>query len=170
MSGTKPAVSTCFKDIEKQLHGLIDQLHERRKITNEEIGVDGEPSAGLYGRLFFELLAEDSSNYGIYVIDQPEDQISQMAIKEHVLDAFKRMSGNRQVIMITHNPQFVVNLDVDNVVAFSRDEDSGSLVVRSGALEYEGENYKMLDIVANTVEGGADVVRKRLKRYGSERN
>ena len=170
VSGTKPAVSTCFKDIEKQLHGLIDQLHERRKITNEEIGVDGEPSAGLYGRLFFELLAEDSSNYGVYVIDQPEDQISQMAIKEHVLDAFKRMSRNRQVIMITHNPQFVVNLDVDNVVAFSRDEDSGSLVVRSGALEYEGENYKMLDIVANTVEGGADVVRKRLKRYGSERN
>lgn len=170
VSGTKPAVSTCFKDIEKQLHGLIDQLHERRKITNEDIGVDGEPSAGLYGRLFFELLAEDSSNYGVYIIDQPEDQISQTAIKEHVLDAFKRMSGNRQVIMITHNPQFVVNLDVDNVVAFSRDEDSGSLVVRSGALEYEGENYRMLDIVANTVEGGADVVRKRLKRYGSERN
>lgn len=170
VSSSKPAISTCFKDIEAQLHSSIDQLDERRKITNEAIGIDNEPSAGLYGRLYFELLAEDDSNYGVYVIDQPEDQISQMAIKEHVLDAFKRMSENRQVIMITHNPQFVVNLDVDNVIAFSRDEETGSLVVRSGALEYEGEGYKMLDIVANTVEGGADVVRKRLKRYGSERD
>lgn len=41
---------------------------------------------------------------GVYVIDQPEDQISQVAIKKHVLDAFKRMSANRQVLMITHNP------------------------------------------------------------------
>lgn len=170
VSNSKPSISTCFKDIEAQLHSSIDQLSERRKITNEEIGIDNEPSAGLYGRLYFELLAEDDSNYGVYVIDQPEDQISQMAIKEHVLNAFKRMSDNRQVIMITHNPQFVVNLDVDNVIAFSRDEETGLLIVRSGALEYEGEGYKMLDIVANTVEGGADVVRKRLKRYGSERD
>ncbi len=53
---------------------------------------------------------------GVYVIDQPEDQISQVAIKKHVLGAFKRMSANRQVLMITHNPLFVVNLDVDNVI------------------------------------------------------
>lgn len=44
----------------------------------------------------------------------------------------------------------------------------GIIDVKSGALEYECDDYKVLDLVAKTVEGGADVVRKRLKRYGSE--
>lgn len=169
VSGEKPKNTMCYTTLRKQLDELVDQIRERRKITNEEIGIEGEPSAGLYGRLYFELLAENDSNLGVYVIDQPEDQISQMAIKERVLDAFKRMSRNRQIIMITHNPQFVVNLDVDNVIAFERDSNK-RLTVRSGALEYECDQYRILDIVAKTVEGGADVVRKRLRRYGSENN
>ena len=117
--------------------------------------------------MYFDLLAEEDTKTGVYVIDQPEDQISQVAIKEHVLDAFKRMGANRQVLMITHNPLFVVNLDVDNVIVLGRGEDE-KIDVRSGALEYECEDYEILDLVAKTVEGGADVVRKRLKRYGSE--
>lgn len=170
VTGDKPKPTKCYSAIQKKFDDLIDDLIEKRKITNDEIGIEGEPSPGLYGRLYFELLAEDDADFGMYIVDQPEDQISQMAIKERVLDAFKRMSGNRQILMITHNPQFVVNLDADNVIAFERDEDTGKIAVKSGALEYEGDGYSILDIVANTVEGGADVVRKRLKRYGSERN
>ncbi len=170
VTGEKPQLTKCYAELQKKFDDLIDGIDEKRKITNEEIGVEGEPSPGLYGRLYFELLAEDDADFGMYIVDQPEDQISQMAIKERVIDAFKRMSANRQILMITHNPQFVVNLDVDNVIAFERDEDTGKVAVKSGALEYEGDGYSILDIVANTVEGGADVVRKRLKRYGSERN
>lgn len=170
VTGEKPQLTKCYTEIRKKFDELIDGIDEKRKITNEEIGLEGEPSPGLYGRLYFELLAEDDADFGMYIVDQPEDQISQMAIKERVLDAFKRMSANRQILMITHNPQFVVNLDVDNVIAFERDGDTGKIAVKSGALEYEGDDYSILDIVANTVEGGADVVRKRLKRYGSERN
>lgn len=70
--------------------------------------------------------------------------------------------------MITHNPLFVVNLDVDNVIVLGRNSKDGKIDIKSGALEYECDNYKMLDLVAKTVEGGADVVRKRLKRYSSE--
>lgn len=170
ISNTKPSIEECFSHIEKKLREMVDSIHESLKITNAAIGIESKPSPGLYGRLYFDLLAEDDSNFGIYFIDQPEDQISQMAIKERVLDAFKRMSANRQILMITHNPQFVVNLDVDNVIAFGRDEETNTISIKSGALEYENNDYKMLDIVANTVEGGADVVRKCLKRYGSEDN
>lgn len=77
------------------------------------------------------------------------------------------MAERRQVILVTHNPQFVVNLDVDNVIAIKKDE-SGPLKFYTGALEYECDEYEILGVVANTVEGGADVVRKRLKRYGSK--
>jgi len=167
VTGSKPSLTTCYKEIREKLYAVVDCISERRKITNKSIGIDAEPSPGLYGTLYFDLLAEEDAKMGVYVIDQPEDQISQVAIKKHVLDAFKRMSANRQVLMITHNPLFVVNLDVDNVIVLARGED-GKIDVKSGALEYECDDYKVLDLVAKTVEGGADVVRKRLKRYGSE--
>lgn len=167
VTGEKPSMATCYDQIRNKLHAVVDRVTERRKITNKSIGIDAEPSPGLYGTLYFDLLAEEDTKSGVYIIDQPEDQISQVAIKEHVLGAFKRMSANRQVLMITHNPLFVVNLDVDNVVVLARGQD-GKIDVKSGALEYECDDYKVLDLVAKTVEGGADVVRKRLKRYGSE--
>lgn len=167
VTGEKPSMATCYEQIRSKLHAVVDRVTERRKITNKSIGIDAEPSPGLYGTLYFDLLAEEDAKTGVYVIDQPEDQISQVAIKKHVLGAFKRMSANRQVLMITHNPLFVVNLDVDNVIVLARGED-GRIDVKSGALEYECDDYKVLDLVAKTVEGGADVVRKRLKRYGSE--
>ena len=167
VTGGKPSMATCYDQIRNKLHAVVDRVTERRKITNKSIGIDAEPSPGLYGTLYFDLLAEEDTKSGVYIIDQPEDQISQVAIKEHVLGAFKRMSANRQVLMITHNPLFVVNLDVDNVIVLARGQD-GKIDVKSGALEYECDDYKVLDLVAKTVEGGADVVRKRLKRYGSE--
>lgn len=167
VTGEKPSMATCYDQIRNKFHAVVDRVTERRKITNKSIGIDAEPSPGLYGTLYFDLLAEEDTKSGFYIIDQPEDQISQVAIKKHVLGAFKRMSANRQVLMITHNPLFVVNLDVDNVIVLVRGQD-GKIDVKSGALEYECDDYKVLDLVAKTVEGGADVVRKRLKRYGSE--
>lgn len=167
VTGEKPSMATCYDQIRNKLHAVVDRITERRKITNKSIGIDAEPSPGLYGTLYFDLLAEEDTKSGVYIIDQPEDQISQVAIKEHVLGAFKRMSANRQILMITHSPLFVVNLDVDNVIVLARGQD-GEIDVKSGALEYECDDYKVLDLVAKTVEGGAEVVRKRLKRYGSE--
>ena len=99
----------------------------------------------------------------MYIIDQPEDNISQKSIREYLLDRFKVMGENRQVLIVTHNPQFIVNLDVDNVIYLGREGDG--LVVQSGALEYRDEEYNILDIISNHVEGGLETLRRRWKRY-----
>lgn len=67
------------------------------------------------------------------------------------------------MILITHNPQFIVNLDVDNVIFIGKSEDKLSIL--SGALEYECADYNMLDIVAENIEGGLDTIQRRMKRY-----
>ena len=120
-------------------------------------------SDGLNMRIYFNILSTYNKKQGVYLIDQPEDDISQRSIKDFVLDDFKRMSKNRQVIIVTHNPQFVVNLDADNVIHFSKH--NNEFEIENGALEFENEQYKMLDIVANTLEGGVETIRKRWKRY-----
>ena len=73
-------------------------------------------------KIYFDLLSYENDHKGIYLIDQPEDNISQKAIHEYLLKRFKVMGERRQVIIVTHNPQFIVNLDVDNVVFLGKDE------------------------------------------------
>ena len=43
-------------------------------------------------------------------------------------------------------------------------------MVQSGALEYECEDYKILDIVAKNIDGGLDSIQKRWKRYEKVNN
>lgn len=135
----------------------------RNTIVEEDMDVYDEVSSGFDAQMYFTLLCGETRDKGIYIIDQPEDHISQKAIKEKVLDQFRRMGLQRQVIMVTHNPQFIVNLDVDNVIYLSRDDEK--FIIQSGALEYEEENYSILRIVADNIEGGLQTIQGRMKRY-----
>lgn len=120
-------------------------------------------SEGFNARIYFTLMADEQLGRGAYIVDQPEDQISQKSIKSSVLEDFRHIAQARQVILITHNPQFIVNLDVDNVVYLSKQDDT--LSIKSGALEYEENDYRMIDIVADNIEGGLETIRRRMKRY-----
>ena len=148
-------------------NALLELIEEDLKPKNAIIyqGMDkyAEMSSGLDAKIYFDLLSYETSRDGIYIIDQPEDNISQSAIRDYLLDRFKTMGENRQVIMVTHNPQFVVNLDVDNLIFLSKTD--GTLKVQSGALEYTCEDYSVLDIVAQNIDGGLDSIKKRWKRY-----
>ena len=135
----------------------------RRTIVENKMDVYEEVSAGFDAQMYFTLLSGEIRDKGIYIIDQPEDHISQKAIKEKVLDQFRRMGQQRQVIMVTHNPQFIVNLDADNVIYLFKNNEKFD--VYSGALEYENEEYSILKIVADNIEGGLQTIQGRLKRY-----
>lgn len=142
---------------------LDDDFKPCKAIIENGKNIYTDLSAGFNSRIYFKLLSGEDKNKGIYLIDQPEDHISPKAIKEEVLEQFRNMSKRRQVIMVTHNPQFIVNLDVDNVIFLSKK--NGEISVQSGALEYEDENYSILKIVADNIDGGTETIQKRVKRY-----
>lgn len=146
---------------------VTDKIDEDFKVRNtiveNNMEVYQEVSAGFDSQMYFTLLSGETRDKGIYIIDQPEDHISQKAIKEKVLDQFRRMGQHRQVLMVTHNPQFIVNLDVDNVIYLCKE--NNEFKIKSGALEYQNEEYSILDIVADNIEGGLLTIQGRLKRY-----
>ena len=133
-----------------------------KAITENGKDVYTDLSAGFNSRIYFKLLSGEEKNKGIYIIDQPEDHISQKAIKEDVLEQFRNMAKRRQIIMVTHNPQFIVNLDVDNVIFLSKEKE---VMIQSGALEYEDDEYSILKIVADNIDGGIYTIQQRVKRY-----
>lgn len=150
--------------LKERLDSALDaKLKPVKAIIREDDDVYNELSQGYNAQMYFALMADRSVGNGIYIVDQPEDQISQRAIKESVLGEFRDIASSRQVILITHNPQFIVNLDVDNVIFIGKKD--GRLYIRSGALEYEAPDYSMLQTVAENIEGGLDTIQRRMKRY-----
>lgn len=147
-----------------KINGKMDEEFKiRNSIIKNNQDIYDELSDGFNAQIYFGILTGEERNKGIYIIDQPEDHISQKAIKDTVLEQFRRMGRYRQVIMVTHNPQFIVNLDVDNVIFLSKDEEG--IKVQSGALEYEVPDCNILEIVANNIDGGLETIKKRMKRY-----
>ena len=154
--------------IEGYRNKIIQNIEEEFKFKNaiiskEEKDLTKEMSAGFNSKIYFQILAYQDKAEGIYIIDQPEDDISPTAIKNFLLDDFKEMSKHRQVIIITHNPQFIVNLDVDNVIFISKSD--GKINIDYGSLEYEDSTVNILDIISKNIDGGIDTINERWKRY-----
>lgn len=108
-----------------------------------------------------------SGEHKVFVVDQPEDNISNARVASDLIKHFNRLRKNAQVIMVTHNPLLVVNQDVDNVIVLGREDNHPSVV--AGCLESEAEDGgTVLDLVAEIMDGGRDAIRRRLKAYGQE--
>lgn len=153
-------------NLKKELDKEIDNCFSVDKAINDasDKDVTKELSSGFNSRIYFDLISNQTDDNRIYIIDQPEDDVSQPSIKKNILGDFYDMSKNRQVIIITHNPQFIVNLDVDNVIFIGKDEND-KIYIQNGALEYCDNDYDILKIVADNIEGGIDSINERWKRY-----
>lgn len=159
-----PDTDDALEGLKKKMAAKLDEDFKiRRTIIEDNNDVYEKLSDGFNSRIYFRLLTGEEKNRGIYIIDQPEDHISQKAIKDEVLEQFRRMAKKRQIIMVTHNPQFIVNLDVDNVIYLQ--DNQGELEVYSGALEYEDEESNILKIVAENIDGGLLTIKQRMRRY-----
>ena len=153
----------------KVLEKLKEDLTSYPAIINSKDKLETDYSDGINSQIYFDILCGDKYASGIYLIDQPEDDVSPNAIKDYLLDNFKLMSKTRQIILVTHNPQFVVNLDADNVIVLTKD-DKKQLKISSGALEYEDFTTNIIQSVADTLDGGIESIRKRWKKYAKNNN
>lgn len=153
-------------NLKNELDKEIDNYFSIDKAINDasDKDVTKELSSGFNSKIYFDLISNQTDDNRIYIIDQPEDDVSQPSIKKNILGDFYDMSKNRQVIIITHNPQFIVNLDVDNVIFIGKDK-TDKIYIQNGALEYCDKDYDILKIVADNIEGGIDSINERWKRY-----
>ena len=113
-------------------------------------------------------IQETDEDYNILIIDQPEDDINPSRIKSYLNSYLGSIRDEKQVILVTHSPLLVVNLDVDNVIYLTKKNDV--IEVKNGALEYEDDNYSILNLVKENLDGGYEAIERRLKAYGQDKN
>ena len=156
---TSPTLRIIYYKVQELLK---EDLSQKEAILLNGNDIYQRLSSGLNSTIYFELMSNDKKS-GIYIVDQPEDDVSQTSIKKNIIKYFKNMSNNHQIILITHNPQFVVNLDVDNVIHIY--EKNKEINIDFGALEYQDDSTDILQSVSNNLDGGIQSIRKRWKRY-----
>lgn len=103
------------------------------------------------------------------IVDQPDENLDNESIYELLTAYFKTAKKRRQIILITHNPNLVVNSDSEQViVATAERRESGlpHITYSSGAMENNRpEDEGIRQKVCRILEGGSDAFRKRERRY-----
>jgi len=94
------------------------------------------------------------------VLDQPEDDLDNHLIYDLVVRQIRANKQHRQLIIVTHNPNIVVNGDAEMIYAL--DFNSQCFISQSGSLQ----NQKMRDEVCSVMEGGEDAFERRYQRLG----
>ena len=95
------------------------------------------------------------------VLDQPEDDLDNHLIYDLVVRQIRENKFRRQIIVVTHNPNIVVNGDAEMIHALAFD--GGQCVVKqSGSLQEEA----IRDEVCRVMEGGREAFRRRYRRLG----
>lgn len=93
------------------------------------------------------------------VLDQPEDDLDNQVISELIVAQLRQIKTRRQVIVVTHNANIVVNGDAELVV---------SLVTGTGQTHVETvgglQEEKVRGVVGRVMEGGLEALERRYRR------
>ena len=145
---------------------LYEVEHVRLSYGLKYNGVELEKlSPGTKGIVLLILyLGMDVADTRPLIVDQPDENLDNESIYELLTEYFKTAKKRRQIILITHNPNLVVNADSEQVIvaaAERRENGFPHIMYQSGPLEDRGIRQQ----VCRILEGGLDAFRKRERRY-----
>jgi hypothetical protein len=145
---------------------LYDTSHVKVSYNLRYDGVAIEQlSPGTRGIVLLLLyVAVDTEDDRPLIIDQPEENLDPKSIYEDLVERFKAARLRRQIIIITHNANLVVNTDADQVIVARcgphRPGYLPELSYQSGGLE----NPAIRKEVCEILEGGETAFKERAKR------
>lgn len=117
-------------------------------------------SPGTRTNILLEYIVHRDTNSPL-LIDQPEDNVDNQTIYGQIKDWFVTLKNKRQVIVVTHDANIVINADAENIILATQNQD-GSFSYEYGALE----SGNMLEEASVILDGGVEAVRRRLMKYG----
>ena len=139
-------------------------------------------SSGKQAFVILKLLLDFSDKKNPILIDQPEDSLDNRAIYNELVTYIIRKKKERQIILVTHNPNVVVSSDTENVIVAnqqgndSKNDNGCRFQYVSGALENttpKDDDYKYIlksqgsrEHVCEILEGGEAAFIKREQKYG----
>ena len=143
----------------------------------------GEMSTGKASFVILMLIIGLSKSKSPILIDQPEDNLDNRSVSENIISYLRNKKIERQIILVTHNANIVVNADAENVIVANQkgqndketssiykfDYINGAIENTFAKIEAETDLLKSMGIkehIADIVEGGKEAFKNREKKYG----
>lgn len=141
-----------------------DHISVRYEILYDGIDIR-KLSPGTRGIVLLLLyLALDDADDRPLIIDQPEENLDPKSVFDELVSLFIAAKAKRQVIMVTHNANLVINSDADQIIVAdsipSSDGGLPSFNYVAGGLEDVTVRMAVCDIL----EGGEKAFRERARR------
>jgi len=138
-------------------------------------------SQGKKSFVILKLLLEFSDDKKPVLIDQPEDSLDNRAIYYELRKYLLSTKMNRQIIVVTHNPNIVVGSDTENIIVAHQQSNleknkngkkfqyiNGSLEdthPRDELCEFVLESQGIREHIFDVLEGGEEAFTKREQKY-----
>lgn len=161
---------------------LDDYFYDYWEITykNDKLG---EMSTGKASFVILMLIIGLSKSKSPILIDQPEDNLDNRSVSENIISYLRNKKIERQIILVTHNANIVVNADAENVIVANQkgqndketssiykfDYINGAIENTFAKIETETDLLKSMGIkehIADIVEGGKEAFKNRERKYG----
>lgn len=146
-------------------HRVQTYLHVNAEFKYKGKTVD-KLSVGQRGTFYVCLKLATDPFGSPFIFDQPEDDLDNDFIMKQLVPLFRRIKKYRQVIIVTHNANLVVNSDAEQIVIANNE--SEVLSYQSGAVE-DGPLSSANSIrtrVCEILEGGGYAFEQRERKYG----
>lgn len=137
------------------------QVEYSRKGDGKDFQSIGQASAGQRAAAMLAFLLAHGSEP--LVLDQPEDDLDNHLIYGLVVQQIRSNKLRRQLIIVTHNPNIVVNGDAELIYALEFDKGQ-CRISETGSLQ----DQKMREEVCQVMEGGKEAFERRYQRLGRE--
>jgi len=143
-----------------------DHIRVKYGILYEGVEI-GRLSPGSRGVVLLTLyLGLDAWDRRPLVIDQPEENLDPRSVYTDLVPFFREAAQRRQIIMVTHNANLVVNTDSDQVIVAESERTSPTGLPHVRYFAGGLEDPEIRSEVCRLLEGGEDAFRRRGKRYG----
>lgn len=109
-------------------------------------------------------LAIDTDDNRPLVIDQPEENLDPRSIFVELVERFRSAKQRRQIIIVTHNANLIVNTDADQVIVATCGPHRPGQLPEIGYLSGGLEDPTIRESVCSILEGGEEAFRERAKR------
>jgi hypothetical protein len=167
--GIKPAKARNIASIDRKALLEIEEIDLKERIelelnvgaNREEFRPIGRLSTGQQCTAILSLLLLE--NQDPLIIDQPEDNLDNAFVAEHIVRRLRSMKTERQFIFATHNANIPILGDAEWIGVCTAIDGRGSLPAeRQGSIDA----HAIRDSAARILDGGREAFERRREMYG----
>ncbi|WOO87748.1 hypothetical protein RZE82_02125 [Mollicutes bacterium LVI A0039] len=162
-------------EVEKILESVVEKYID--EISNQcEYSIDlidtknNKEFANLSPGTRAELLLKLILNYEIkndavklIMLDQPDDDLDNKTIRDVLVNTIKMIKLEKQLLIVSHSANVVVNGDADNIILASVDEEQDDLVFNYNYGSLTSSNIRKESI--ELLDGGKELMLERFNKY-----